>query len=500
MNPVQYAAIGVKLTRKQKKLVNKQNKENKPPLRNGSKAEIIQQIRKLTSSLSTSQEQSDRVRIVNNISTLISYFKPSKPKTKNRNMPPKFIKRAEQAIASKAKQIAVKEGKKFLRNNAEKIGVTAGGLVGSVAGPAAGLAVGAMAEHGAIKIAGNGDYTVTSNSLFNKGASVDVIPKFSNSKRGTRVVHCEYLGDVISSSTANTFAISSFVVNPGNPTTFPWLAPLAANYDQWRPNGIVFAFKSTSSSYSGTTQALGGVVLASDYDLVDPTFASKIEMENSAFANSCKSDVHILHPIECNPRERQVALLKCRGVQTPSDNLQWYDLANFQVATFGVAGTSVNLGELWVTYDITFFKEQVYGGLRGSTINSARYSGTASITTSAYLGTDQAADADNTFSPVFASTTLTFPALLPVGTYLVTYRCFGTSTAYTVPTITATSGCSLVSGYSNTNSATATNLITTVYVTLTGPSAVLTFSGGTLPTTPLSATLLVQQVNPSFTA
>jgi len=497
MNPSQYKAIGVKLTRKQKKLVNLQNKENKQPnkvqIRVTNTTPAFERVSDLPS---TKLALSRKVDEIHSLLSKLSAKKTKKSKPRAKTMPPKFVKRAEQAIARKAKEIAVKEGKKLLRNNAEKIGAAAGVGVGALLGPAAGVAVGAMAEQGAIKISGNGDYTVTSNSLFNKGASVDVIPKFQNTKRGTRVTHCEYLGDVISSSTANTFSLTSYVVNPGNPTTFPWLAPIAANYDQWRPNGIVFAFKSTSSSYSGTTQALGGVVLASDYDLVDEAFASKIEMENSAFANSCKSDTHILHPIECNPRERQVSLLKCRGVQTPTDNLQWYDLANFQVATFGVAGTSVNLGELWVTYDITFFKEQVYGGLRGNTLLRYVATATTGVSTSAYFGASPVANAYNTLPLVLTGTTITFPDSIPIGSYQLKWYINGDTTGVVKPTLTYTRCALDTSAFIYYTNFTGTSWMMMIPINITGPGAVITFSGGTVVANSSYMGLVVDQVNP----
>ena len=36
-----------------------------------------------------------------------------------------------------------------------------------------------------------------------------------------------------------------------------------------------------------------------------------------------------------------------------------YDFGNFQIATIGLQGTSVNVGELWVTYEIELFKPKV---------------------------------------------------------------------------------------------------------------------------------------------
>jgi hypothetical protein len=45
-----------------------------------------------------------------------------------------------------------------------------------------------------------------------------------------------------------------------------------------------------------------------------------------------------------------------------------YDLGNFQLATQGVSAAGVTLGELWVSYDITFYKKQLTGGVLGNDI------------------------------------------------------------------------------------------------------------------------------------
>lgn len=419
-------------------------------------------------------------------------------------MAPKMIKKMGNAIKAEAKKIVKAEGKKLVKNvvaPAVKSAITKAPV------PMSGT-LGDLAAHGLVKITGSGDYVVKTNSLYNKGGVAENIPKFGKNGRGTRVTHTEYIGDVISSSTANTFQNTSYNLNPGNPILFPWLQQMAANFDQWKPNGIVVCFKSTSSSYAGSgTQALGGIIIASDYDVTDPSFSSKVEMENSQFAVSTKSDTNIIHAIECNTKERQVELLKCRGVGVPSDNLQWYDLCNLQIATFGVPGTSVNLGELWISYDITFYKEQVYGGLRGNSVYFSTFSGTTGVSTSYYLGTDVVAHIANTLACTWnGTTTLTFPSYIAAGMYRITYYLNGSSTAITLPTFTATnltktnynvtSGTSLGAFQTSTGTTTAI-LIYSAYYLVTGPSATLALSSGTLPTSSTIAVLSVEQVNPS---
>lgn len=259
---------------------------------------------------------------------------------------------------------------------------TIGGLAGP-GGRAAGKLLG--------KITGSGDYKVTSNSIMTESTHTLTpdVPSFRrNSDGSTTVSHREFVGDLISSSTPSAFLLQSYPINPGLSEIFPWLNVIAMQYDQWRPDGIVITFKSTSSSYSGgASQALGTVIMASDYDVTDAPYQNKVEMNNSQFAISCKSDHTMMHPIECDSRQRPLHLLKCRDSNAP-DNLQWYDLCNFQIASEGVPAANTNLGEIWITYEITFFKEQLYGGVFGGGVLESVFGNTTGVTTGAPFGSN----------------------------------------------------------------------------------------------------------------
>jgi hypothetical protein len=229
------------------------------------------------------------------------------------------------------------------------------GDLGGMAGKAAGTLMS--------KYFGHGDYTLKSNSLFpgrnSSSAAGPVVPKFSNQgKRGTRIIERECLGDLISSATPGQFNNTPYPINPTNSATFPWLSKLAVNYDQWEPNGIVFEFVSTSSEFNGASQALGTVIMATDYDTYDVTYPNKIQMENADYACSTRPSNCLEHGIECDKNERLSPLLY---TASPGSGLPLTQttLGNFQVATTGCSVASVNLGEIWVSYDITFYKKQL---------------------------------------------------------------------------------------------------------------------------------------------
>lgn len=234
-----------------------------------------------------------------------------------------------------------------------------GGAVGAKLGSRrAGRNVGAFLG----KITGTGDYRVSMNSIASSSAtlSLDSVPQFmKKNSRETRITHREYLGKVTASATAGAFSIQSYAINPGLFATFPWLSQIAGQFDEWRPNGIVVVYKSASSMYSGTS-SLGIITMASDYDVLDPTYSNTIEMNNSDFAVSTNVAQNLIHPIECSVKERPNRLLFTRGSDniTTGDSKRFYDLCNFQVATEGCTASQV-CGELWITYDISFFKAQI---------------------------------------------------------------------------------------------------------------------------------------------
>jgi len=355
---------------------------------------------------------------------------------------------------------------------------TVGGLVGAEFGmPELGAAAGSALS----KWMGYGDYTVRSNSLIKAFEGGVTGATFMKNGRADRIVHREYIGDVISSSVSGQFNVQSFAINPGIAATFPWLSSIAVNYEQYKIHGCVFEFISNSGAFNGSSQALGTVIMATDYDPTDAAFVNKIEMEIADYSNSARTLVNQVHGIECDPNERGDMVLLNRSGSVGSESLKFYDLGNFQIATVGVSGTSVNLGELWVTYDTSFYKKQFYQGQYGNTILYSNVTATTGITTSAYFGTN--ATKAGTLSVTFNSSTIVFPSHIQTGRYIIVYSIAGTSC--NAPVFTFTTNCSATpSTWSGTTASipfagiAGTASSTVYYVTISGPSATITLSGG----------------------
>lgn len=127
---------------------------------------------------------------------------------------------------------------------------------------------------------------------------------FGTVRGGCRVRHSEYLGDVFTSGTAGNFQNDGiWIINPGNPDTFPWLSRLAMQFQEYHFRGLMFQFKTTSvDALNSTNTALGVVIGATNYNIAQPAFASKQEMDNYEFVVSGKPSRSWNYPVNCRPQ------------------------------------------------------------------------------------------------------------------------------------------------------------------------------------------------------
>jgi hypothetical protein len=245
-----------------------------------------------------------------------------------------------------------------------------GGRVGLAAGGLPGAAMGSAIGQGIAAITGYGDYKVRANSLNVVGTSVDTVPRFVNSDHAVRMTHREFVGDLVVPDNPTEFNNSTYDINPSNTKLFPWLSRMATQYQQYRVHGMIVEYKSMSSDYAASGP-LGTVMIASNYNVNDRPFATKVALENSEFAVSSKPSRSIIHAIECDPAlgaANRYYYVRDVGASAAgvSDN-RLYDLAKVQVATSGLPGTAgATMGEIWVSYDIEFTKPVLSSGGGGS--------------------------------------------------------------------------------------------------------------------------------------
>lgn len=282
------------------------------------------------------------------------------------NAPPPFrtrvrkVRNATRAVPRPVRRRAAPRlgkvtGRGMYKGFGRDVGTVIGGAIGGYAGVPQLAGLGGRIGAYASKITGYGAYNVSRNSLIMQDP-----PEIMNSryKEGAVIVrHREYLTDIISSQ---DFTIQASVdVNPGLLSSFPWLSQVANAFEEWEPSGMIFEFVTSSgSALTGTNPSLGEVMISSQYNSYAPAFTTKQQMLNQIFATSTVPSANSMHPLECKPSQNQVTRFYTRDGAAVGDT-RLYDLCRTTVATSGQLASGNNLGELWVTYEVCFYKPKL---------------------------------------------------------------------------------------------------------------------------------------------
>lgn len=198
------------------------------------------------------------------------------------------------------------------------------------------------------------------------------IPEMRNSvyvEGGTIIRHREYLGAITTAPVAGQFRIQTYPLNPAQALTFPWLSTIAQNYEEYKPNGLSFEFRSTASDAiaSSTNLALGQIMMCTQYDPTDPIFSDDVSLLNYTWAQSGKVSDTVQHFVECDPKQSPLSHLYTRSDAPANDtDLRFSDFGTFSIASSGLQGTNVQIGQLWVTYEFIMYKPKINNDLPGS--------------------------------------------------------------------------------------------------------------------------------------
>ena len=229
-----------------------------------------------------------------------------------------------------------------------KIGASLGGFLGNAAQNTFG------------RILGFGEYELESNSLI-EGTSQ--VPYMHQSGNVTRVRHREFIQD-LNTGTSVAPGTLALRVSPSNPVVFPWLAAVAAQFQEYRFAGLAFEYVPTSgAAISGTNAALGSISFGTRYNILSPLWVNKTELLNSYYATSASPASAQIHPIECAPLEQpcQVYFVRSPGDAGGGD-LRFSDFCTLQIIATGSQSLFVG-GELWVTYDVELYKPRISAGV-----------------------------------------------------------------------------------------------------------------------------------------
>lgn len=240
--------------------------------------------------------------------------------------------------------------KPILREALSQGGAAIGGLTGIPGGSIFGRELGKKIS----KLVGSGDYetNVSVNELIHPPGGA-ASASFGADGSTIRVRRREFIQDILAPSVAGTFTNVAYEINAGMRRTFPFLSQLAANYEEYCFDGLVFEFISSASPYIANT-SLGTVIASMQYNATSPSFTTKYTMENSANAISTRIDKNLMYGVECaagsNPQN-------CYYVRSGGTTLPYTttDLGKFEFAISPSTSIPSNavVGELWVTYDVS---------------------------------------------------------------------------------------------------------------------------------------------------
>lgn len=321
------------------------------------------------------------------------------------------------------------------------------------------------------------------NSIMAGSTSVPMTVNASDDLTGdVYFANREFLGNVTALATGSTtpsaFNLVSYAINSGLVGTFPWLSQIAENFTLYELIGCVFEYRPTSGELGSASNALGKIVMATQYDPDAALFGSAVEMENYAYSETCKPSQHMVHGVETKRSQAATNMLYVRTGPTPKDKI-FTDYGIFQVATEGLpvnatAGTIINVGELWVSYRVKLSRPKLFNSLLGASVGkdvlTAWCDGTTSeaANTNAQLPlgndapyfnfptsiTQYAIKKNNTIGCTCASTganssIITFPSNIIDGTYRIIVTALlpaaGTTTVFA--TMTSNAFCTFVTQF-----------------------------------------------------
>jgi len=181
----------------------------------------------------------------------------------------------------------------------------------------------------------------------------------SMTSRSWRIRHREMVDPVNTAGSSYLFApvagmTNGLPLNPGMDATFSWLSNVALNWERYKFHALKFIYLTRSP----TSQA-GSVILAPDYD---PADTAPIDELTALSYKDAKEDVPwkdivvTLDPSDLSGGRKDHFVRT--GPLAANLDIKTYDSGTLWVYTEGVA-SSVNLGKLFVEYDVELFTPQL---------------------------------------------------------------------------------------------------------------------------------------------
>ena len=239
------------------------------------------------------------------------------------------------------------------------------------------------------KILGSGAYS-HANDLFDHG-TVDSTPQVTtvDDETGDMVItHTEYVGEVYgnerldpagtgSNDPTVPFQSNKLILNPGMEKTFPWLSQIAANYQEYEFDQLVFKYTPQLAEVSSNNGQVGEVLVVTQYKPQSTEFKSKADVMNYNHYTKVRSVDEGLHGVECDqsklPLQKETMFVRSGGL-SKDESINDFDWGFTQVCVHNTPASLANasIGSLEVYYTVKLSKPIIRSskGLSVSTSHS----------------------------------------------------------------------------------------------------------------------------------
>lgn len=393
----------------------------------------------------------------------------------------KAVKKEVKKVVKSAKKASKAAGKMVLRGHGDYAD-TIGTVVGS------GIRRGVDWLSGKAKswlgsLFGSGDYhgpslNPDSNTLWHTQNAPEMM---STGHKPGVVRFREFIMNIQS---AENFTTRSLHINPGLPSTFPWLSLSARAYQRYRVRGMVFEFVSTIGPYGGGN-VNGSVILSARYDQSLPVPTTAQSALNSKFAVSGRPVDNVLMAVECARTMTPVNVHEIRAGALPDTaDPSLYDLCIVDISNVGQADATNTIGQIWVSYEIELEFPVSEAGASTTTLSDK-------FEVSAATGapfSSAVPDSSNSIGCVVSDTAIQFPPWVASGTYYLS-ACWNTTSSVNTSGISVASSLNCAaeiyfaggsgSGFAPASGETSSRRSWNMVLRVTGQGAVLTVQNGT---------------------
>jgi hypothetical protein len=391
----------------------------------------------------------------------------------------------------------------------EEAGQQLGGRLGWNAGGYVGKSMDGLVS----SLLGRGEYTVRKNSIMNSSSSQASL-RNDLKRELTEVFHREFIGDVVATGSTAWSITNTYTWNAGLAEMLPYLAQIGINFEETEWFGLVLVYEATSGNIT-TSQGLGSIQIATQYDMSDSAFTQQVEMLDYEYSTTDAPFNNMIHPVECDPKNNQLGRFYNRaglipGTTTTIDpRYNAYDIGRTAVAVAGVpAPAGTVLGKLFAVYHVGFAKSKLYSALGLSDLwyraNFSFVSGGGGVFPAAF--TTFVPNTNSLLSMTVSGVQFSFPQNMSYGSFLISISFAGgaanSALIANLGSITRVNGTGTIGSQSNSTTAPLNNQMTTyagfnitnVNSSFTLVPSVFTGSAGGVT---FNGTIRIYQVNPA---